>query len=165
MLRAGRTTLPYCMSWGTIERTMSMGMANPTPAEVPVFVKMAVLTPITRPCRASHSLSVWNTPHQQLNLHCLTGSVKEQAQYSTQGQKRDSCPAHHWHAEDTRCADNAEHGVCVDCAEETISSKFSIVHNVSNIGIITRILLNCNGARKEVDPPESLVRAHRYCQD
>jgi len=91
LLRAGRTTLPYCMSWGTTERTMSMGMANPTPAEVPVFVKMAVLTPITRPCHASHSLSVWNTPHQQLNLHCLTGSVKEQAQYSTQGQKRDSC--------------------------------------------------------------------------
>lgn len=47
MLRAGRTTLPYCMSWGTTERTMSMGMANPTPAEVPVLVKIAVFTPIT----------------------------------------------------------------------------------------------------------------------
>ncbi len=28
---------------------------------------------------------------QQLNLHCLTGSVKEEAQYSTREQKRDRC--------------------------------------------------------------------------
>lgn len=50
MLRAGRTTFPYCISCGTMERTMSMGMAKPTPAEVPVLVNMAVFTPTTRPC-------------------------------------------------------------------------------------------------------------------
>ena len=36
---------------------MSMGMAKPTPAEVPVLVKMAVFTPITRPCHTPTSLS------------------------------------------------------------------------------------------------------------
>ena len=33
------------MSCGTTRLTKSTGMANPTPAEAPVFVKMAVLTP------------------------------------------------------------------------------------------------------------------------
>lgn len=34
-------------------RTVSIGMANPTPAEEPVGVKMAVLTPMTRPALSS----------------------------------------------------------------------------------------------------------------
>ncbi len=34
-------------------RTVSIGMANPTPAEDPVGVKMAVLTPMTRPALSS----------------------------------------------------------------------------------------------------------------
>lgn len=46
-------TWPYAMSWGTAFRTVSMGMANPTPTDVPVAVKMAVLTPITRPRESS----------------------------------------------------------------------------------------------------------------
>ena len=47
---------------------MSMGMAKPTPAEVPVLVKMAVFTPITRPCHTPTSLT-----------HLAKGSLSSEA--------------------------------------------------------------------------------------
>mmetsp|Transcript_45013 Transcript_45013/g.113957 ORF Transcript_45013/g.113957 Transcript_45013/m.113957 type:complete len:228 (+) Transcript_45013:182-865(+) len=42
-------TSPTSISCGTTRRTVSMGIAKPTPAEVPELVKMAVLTPMTAP--------------------------------------------------------------------------------------------------------------------
>ena len=47
--RVGRMMRPYSISCGTALLIESMGMAKPTPAEVPDWVKMAVFTPITRP--------------------------------------------------------------------------------------------------------------------
>ena len=48
---------PYSMSCGTTRLTKSTGMANPTPAEAPVFVKMAVLTPSKQGRLATHVLA------------------------------------------------------------------------------------------------------------
>jgi hypothetical protein len=48
-----RCTAPYWMSCGTTRRTVLEGMAKPRPAEVPVLVKMAVLTPISNPDKSS----------------------------------------------------------------------------------------------------------------
>ena len=59
------------MSCGTTRRTLSMGMAKPTPAEVPVLVKMAVFTPMRRPRESSSgppelpgliAASIWMPP-------------------------------------------------------------------------------------------------------
>lgn len=46
---AADETLPNWIICGTTRLTVSMGMAKPTPAEVPDGVKMAVLTPMTAP--------------------------------------------------------------------------------------------------------------------
>ena len=70
MLSAGRTTLPNSMSWGTTRLTVLMGMAKPTPAEVPVLVKMAVHTPITLP-----SAHTDGTPGSHTHLCCVTQQV------------------------------------------------------------------------------------------
>lgn len=51
--RLGRSTRPLAISCGTTRPTVSAGMAKPTPAEVPVGVKMAVLRPIRRPLLSS----------------------------------------------------------------------------------------------------------------
>ena len=64
-------TLPFRINCGTTAVTVSMGIAKPTPAEVPVFVKMAVLTPMTLPLLSSRgppefpglmAASVWMPP-------------------------------------------------------------------------------------------------------
>ena len=51
----GRTTRPYVRIWSTKPRTVSMGMANPTPelAPLPVGSAMAVLMPTRRPRESS----------------------------------------------------------------------------------------------------------------
>ena len=76
MLRAGRTTFPYCISCGTMERTMSMGMAKPTPAEVPVLVKMAVFTPTTRPCISQYICLINASGAGQFRQHCPKHSLQ-----------------------------------------------------------------------------------------
>ena len=53
MLREGCSTRPCWMSWGTMRATTSMGMAKPTPVQVPVVENMAVFTPITLPAESS----------------------------------------------------------------------------------------------------------------
>lgn len=53
-LSEGATTRPNSMSCGTMRLTVLMGMAKPTPADVPVLVKMAVLTPTTWPLFRAH---------------------------------------------------------------------------------------------------------------
>jgi hypothetical protein len=62
---------PFAMSCGTIDRTVSIGIAKPTPADVPVAVKIAVLTPMTAPRESSSgppelpgliAASVWMPP-------------------------------------------------------------------------------------------------------
>lgn len=50
MPRAGRVALPSRTMRSTVRRTVSTGMANPTPALAPEGEKMAVFTPIRRPC-------------------------------------------------------------------------------------------------------------------
>ena len=65
--------------------TESIGIAKPTPAEVPVLVKMAVFTPITRPCESRRgppefpglmAASVWIPPGMTLpaEVGSITGS-------------------------------------------------------------------------------------------
>ena len=49
MFNDGNTTSPFAMSCGTTALTVSIGIANPTPADVPVGVKMAVLMPMSCP--------------------------------------------------------------------------------------------------------------------
>ena len=69
--RVGVVTCPSRMSCGTAFATLSMGIAKPTPADVPVFVNMAVFTPITRPLESRRgppllpglmAASVWIPP-------------------------------------------------------------------------------------------------------
>ena len=69
--RVGVVTCPSLMSWGTTLATLSMGIAKPTPAEVPVLVKIAVFTPMTRPLESRRgppllpgliAASVWMPP-------------------------------------------------------------------------------------------------------
>mmetsp|Transcript_12376 Transcript_12376/g.34026 ORF Transcript_12376/g.34026 Transcript_12376/m.34026 type:complete len:294 (+) Transcript_12376:350-1231(+) len=71
MPRTGRRTKPLAMMLSTFFATVSMGMARPTPAKVPLPVRMAVFTPTTRPSESNSGppllpglmdASVWMTP-------------------------------------------------------------------------------------------------------
>mmetsp|Transcript_66303 Transcript_66303/g.153993 ORF Transcript_66303/g.153993 Transcript_66303/m.153993 type:complete len:217 (-) Transcript_66303:784-1434(-) len=71
MPKKGRRTKPFEMMLSTFLDTVSMGMARPTPAKVPLPLNMAVLTPTTLPSLLSNGppllpglmeASVWMTP-------------------------------------------------------------------------------------------------------
>ena len=45
-----RVTLPLVRSWSTTARARLIGVAKPMPMLPPLWLKIAVLMPITRPC-------------------------------------------------------------------------------------------------------------------
>ncbi len=99
------------------------------------------------------------------SVHCLTGSVKEQAQYSTGEQKEDHCQ-HIIGMLKTQDMFTMQSMVGVSSVQEQQSiQRVLIIHDGSNVGIAVRLWLICSDARKELNPPESLARVPRYCQD
>ena len=54
MPRTGLMTRPNLMIWSTLLRTMSTGMANPTPLLAPLGEYIAVLMPASKPSVFSH---------------------------------------------------------------------------------------------------------------
>ena len=53
MPRPAHLTRPNSMSWGTSRWTVATGTAKPTPALEPLVLKMAVVTPMSRPWESS----------------------------------------------------------------------------------------------------------------
>lgn len=102
---------------------------------------------------------------QQLNLHCLTGSVKQQAQYSRREQTRDCCQ-HSIGMLGTHSVPMMQSMVGVSIVQEQQSIQyFFIGHDSSTVRVAVTGMLICNDARKEVNPPGSLARVPRYYQD
>mmetsp|Transcript_50337 Transcript_50337/g.100100 ORF Transcript_50337/g.100100 Transcript_50337/m.100100 type:complete len:200 (+) Transcript_50337:1234-1833(+) len=71
MPRYARLTYPCLRIASTFLETVSIGIASPTPADAPLDVRIAVFTPITRPCESSSGppefpgltdASVWMQP-------------------------------------------------------------------------------------------------------